>query len=184
VITASTLGVIDAGGLAIAIALAAVVVSAVAIWVTFGQKREETLMTTLGWMEGGTQKRAIGVAAIEYWLSLAESKPVVRLSARSRVLVIRVLFSTAVYLLTASKQGGSTQELDNLARIMDILLHRVDRANPQYSDRFPLLLRAVADARAPRPETPGKEWLKVRTSDLDRWERVLRTIVPEQESAE
>jgi hypothetical protein len=31
------------------------------------------------------------------------------------------------------------QELDNLARIMDILLYRVDRANPQYRDRFPLL---------------------------------------------
>jgi hypothetical protein len=169
--------------LAIAIALAAVAVSAVAIWVSFGQKREETLMTTLGWMEGGTQKRAIGVAAIEYWLSLAESKPVVRLPARSRVLVIRVLFSTAVYLLTASKQGGSMQELDNLSRIMDILLHRVDRADPQYSDRFPLLLRAVADARASRPEIPGKEWLKVRTSDLDEWERVLRMIVPEHESA-
>jgi hypothetical protein len=32
--------------------------------------------------------------------------------------------------------------------------------------------------------SPGKEWLKVRTSDLDQWERVLRTIVPKQELAE
>jgi hypothetical protein len=70
-----------------------------------------------------------------------------------------------------------------LIRIMDILLHRIDRANPQYRDRFPLLLRAVVDARAPRPEIPGKEALKVRTSDLAEWERVLRTIVPEHESA-
>jgi hypothetical protein len=48
------------------------------------------------------------------------------------------------------------QELDNLARIMDILLYRVDRANPQYRDRFPLLLRAVADARASRPDPRAK----------------------------
>jgi hypothetical protein len=32
-------------------------------------------------------------------------------------------------------------------------------------------------------ENPGKEWLKVRTADLDEWERVLHTIVPEHESA-
>jgi hypothetical protein len=168
--------VIDAAGLAIAIALGAVVVSAVAVWVTFGQKREETLMTTLAWMEGGTQKRAVGIAAIEYWLSLAERKPVLRLPPRSRILVIRVLFSTAVYLLTASKQGDSEQELDNLSRIMKILLYRIDRVDAHYRDRFPLLLRAVADARAPRTETQGKKRLRVRKSDVDEWEKVLGTI--------
>ena len=65
-------------------------------------------MSTLAWMEGGTQKRALGLAAIDYWFSLPRARPLVRLNARARELLVNVLFSTAVYLLTASQQGGST----------------------------------------------------------------------------
>jgi hypothetical protein len=103
------------------------------------------------------------------------------------VLVIRVLFSTAVYLLTASEQGDSKQELDNLDRVMKILLVGVDRTDAGYRDRFPLLLEAVSDrmdegvagVQAARPVVKNKEQLRVRESDLDEWKKTLREIVAE-----
>jgi len=97
------------------------------------------------------------------------------------VLVIRVLFSTAVYLprhRSRAARCGSSKPGPDHGHPAPSRRSR-EPAGPQP---LPLLLRAVADARAPQPEVPGKEWLKVRTSDLGEWERVLRTIVPEHES--
>jgi hypothetical protein len=143
---------------AIWVALGALVVSAVTLWVTYGQKREETLMTTLSWMEGGTQKRALGIASIKYWLSLVDRPFIGRLPARSRDLLIRTLFSSAVYLLTASEQGRSVQELDNLTQIMSILVEIGDsqRAARQYLDRYQLLLEVIK--AAPRADLDRHIW--------------------------
>jgi len=79
---------------------------------TYQQKNDELFFNALGFLDGGSQKRNLGISAIElYWKK-----------RRHRKLCRSLLTGSAIYLLQESKQGDAAHELYNLKRIMDILL--------------------------------------------------------------
>jgi hypothetical protein len=76
------------------------------------QKEDQMFYETLDWMSGRTQRRNLGITAMESRWRIP----------RFRELGVPMLCSSAVYLLTASKQRDSGQERFNLRRIMSLLL--------------------------------------------------------------
>jgi hypothetical protein len=75
------------------------------------QKADELFFKALDFLQGGSQKRNLGLSAIElYWRR-----------KRHRPLCVSLLAGSAVYLLRESKQDDASHELYNLDRIMDFL---------------------------------------------------------------
>ena len=110
---------------------------------TFRQKADELFLAGLQYLGGGSQERNLGIAALE----LAWG------SRRHRKIIIPLLGNTASYLLLQSKQRDAAHEIDNLERVMEMLV----RANG--NKEFPKAARdtvalSLARKRAFR-DTPG-----------------------------
>ena len=100
--------------------LAAVIGWTFAIYQLVATRRQRTwelLLESLGWFEGGTQKRSIGIAVIETkWDHQKEF----------RTRWVSILVNQAIYLLTREKDRDARHERANLYRIMNLLaMHHV-----------------------------------------------------------
>src|SRR5215471_3683243 len=80
--------------------------------VTYVQKSDELFFKALDFLGGGSQKRNLGIAAIELYWSNKRHRPV----------CVSLFIGSAIYLLIQSDQDNAAHELHNLDRIMTHLL--------------------------------------------------------------
>ena len=126
------------------------------------QKADELFFKALDFLGGGSQKRNLGIAAIElYWSN-----------KRHRAISVSLLVGSALYLLLQSEQEDATHELHNLDRIMTRLLQPDARA---YTSRrqYERLLAGVRAAREPK-RSAG---LHVDNEQLEAWEQSIAALV-------
>jgi hypothetical protein len=172
--SSSTVSVIPAVASATIIGLGSLAVAAYTQRQTYRQKTEENFFRALNWLTGGSQKRNIAIAAIEaYWYD-----------ERLRDLSIPLLTNSAIYLLLESKQRDAAHEINNLTRMMTLLL-KVNPIGYEYRSQFTALLKAVttAEERAEKRSTVKQEkGLQVDVDDLAKWRTTLgsRLGYPEQ----
>ena len=112
--------------------------------------------------EGGSQKRNLGIAAIELYWSNKRHRPV----------SVSLLIGSALYLLLQSKQKNAAHELHNLDLIMTHLL-RKDSRNATSRKQYERLLEALKTASEPG-RTTG---LQVRRDQLDVWVKGVEDLL-------
>jgi hypothetical protein len=107
-------------------------------WLNYKAATEANFYRALDWLSGGTQKRNLGIAAIEgSW----HARRVQRLSTP-------LLCSSAVYLLLRSMEADSASEVNNLYRIMQLLTARA-KIRPVHEFHYGLLLSALDEKLEP-----------------------------------
>ena len=135
---------------------------------TYQQKSDELFFKALDFLGGGSQKRNLGIAAIElYWAS-----------KRHRPVSVSLLVGSALYLLYESKQEDAAHELHNLDRIMTRLLRDESRAFSTKS-QYERLLAGVRYAQQPS-RTGG---LAIPGQKLQEWDRRLQALAGEKPEA-
>lgn len=127
----------------------------VAARATYLQKADELFFKALDFLGGGSQKRNLGIAAIELYWSNKRHRPV----------SVSLLIGSALYLLVESKQEDAAHELHNLDRIMTQLLRKESR-DAAPGKQYVRLLEAIREARQPG-RTTG---LQVSAAQLATWE--------------
>ena len=131
------------------------------------KKSDELFLKGLEFLGGGTQKRNLGLSAIElYWNTYPHH----------RKLCVSLLIGSAIYLLLHSKQGDAAHEIYNLERIMGILLS--DQG--YYAD----LLKSYTSLKfALEAWNPNAErGLKLDPNKVKNWQSQLATLMPKQSS--
>lgn len=126
------------------------------------QKADELFFKALDFLGGGSQKRNLGIAAIELYWSNKRHRPV----------SVSLLIGSALYLLSESKQEDAAHELHNLDRIMTHLLRRESR-DATSRRQYERLLVAIKAARKPG-RTTG---LEVPEDQLAAWEKDVGQLV-------
>jgi hypothetical protein len=146
--------------------LIAAAVGAVALylsqWLAARESARTRAQEALKWMTGNTQRRNVGLGAIEALWSEPTQWKVLRslgrlarpgaTSAQFRQLVTPILCGSAVYLLAASKQGDKPHELYNLVRIMNLLTSATAVTD---EDGYLAVLKALRDTCRPGRTGPG-----------------------------
>jgi hypothetical protein len=122
---------------------------------TFRQKADELFLAGLQYLEGGSQKRNLGIAALELSWS----------SYRHRKVITSLLVGVALYLLLESKQEKAAHEIENLRNIMKLLTSPKGRACLS-TDQKATLLHALRKRSDQLNEGPG---LWVVKEDCDGW---------------
>ena len=89
--------------------------------INFRQKNDELFFKALDFLrDGGSQNRNLGISAIElYW---SQNRWMDWIPNRRKSVCVSLLSGTAIYLLRESKQKDAAHELNNLDRIMSLLL--------------------------------------------------------------
>jgi len=128
---------------------------------TYEQKSDELFFKALDFLGGGSQKRNLGIAAIELYWSNRRHRPV----------SVSLLIGSALYLLLQSGQDDAAHELHNLDRIMNHLLRPESYAATSRL-QYERLIEAVKSARDPK-RTGG---LRVPESLLEAWEKKLKVL--------
>jgi hypothetical protein len=127
----------------------------------YQQKSEELFFKALDFLGGGSQKRNLGVAAIElYWTN-----------KRHRPVSVSLLIGSALYLLLESKQQDAAHELHNLERIMKILQRKEARLASSRT-QYELLNAAVNTALIPKPTG-----VTVPSVTLNAWSSALTSLM-------
>jgi hypothetical protein len=134
----------------------------VAARATFQQKSDELFFKALDFLGGGSQKRNLGIAAIELYWSNKRHRPV----------SVSLLIGSALYLLSESKQDDASHELHNLDRIMTHLLRHESRAATSRT-QYQRLLSALQTAQL--PDRNGG--LNVPVTKLSEWEIGVKALV-------
>jgi hypothetical protein len=134
----------------------------VAARAVYQQKADELFFKALDFLGGGSQKRNLGIAAIEMYWSNKRHRPV----------SISLLIGSAIYLLLQSGQEDAAHELHNLDRIMTHLLRQESRSFTSRS-QYERLLNAVRAAQQPQ-RSAG---LKVPADSLGAWEKQLESLM-------
>lgn len=130
------------------------------------QKDNELLFIAMEYLGGGSQKRNLGISAIElYWNT-----------DQHRDLCVSLLIGSAIYLLRESHQEDSEHELYNLSRIMTFLLNNAGLNNNTRLNYSQLLL-AVKAAYDPKSDKN----LKVKAEDLNAWKDGLNKLFGNKE---
>jgi hypothetical protein len=129
---------------------------------TYQQKSDELFFKAIDFLGGGSQKRNLGIAAIELYWSNKRHRPV----------SVSLLVGSALYLLLQSGQKDAAHELHNLERIMTHLMRPDSRLFTSRS-QYLRLLAAVRAARVPN-RVAG---LTVPASQLEEWERELNKML-------
>ncbi len=128
----------------------------------YQQKSDELFFKALDFLGGGSQKRNLGIAAIElYWSN-----------KRHRPISVSLLIGSAIYLLSESKQEDASHELHNLDRIMTHLL-RPESFAATSKTQYSRLLAAVQAARS----IVRLRGLDVPPTHLAEWESKIKAIV-------
>lgn len=122
---------------------------------TFRQKADELFLAGLQYLAGGSQKRNLGIAALELsWRS-----------RRHRAFIAPLLVGVASYLLLESKQEDAAHELENLRRAMRLLTSHKGRSSLGDEGKAALL-----DALKRKRQHPGTApGLWVAAKQLDDW---------------
>jgi hypothetical protein len=141
--------VFEAAGLIVG-AIIAAVAGVVAQWFSIRESKRSQAQVVLEsqrtraqealeWMTGESQRRNVGIAAIEAsWTRWQDGE--------FQNLVIPVLCGSATYLLSASDQTDKGHELYNLDRIMALLTERSEaRYLATFRDGYDAVMRAVRD---------------------------------------
>lgn len=126
---------------------------------TFRQKADELFLAGLQYLEGGSQKRNLGIAALELSWS----------SRRHRAVIARLLVGVALYLLSESKQRDAAHEIENLGSIMRLLTSAEGRACLS-ADQRAILLQFL---RRRHGEAQISEGLWVKKQQLDDWIKLM-----------
>jgi hypothetical protein len=137
----------------------------VAARATYQQKSDELFFKALDFLGGGSQKRNLGIAAIElYWSN-----------KRHRDVSVSLLVGSALYLLYESKQEDAAHELHNLDRLMTRLVRPESRA---FSTRtqYERLLAGVLYAQ----QAGRSGGLDISTEKLLSWESSLRALIDQK----
>ncbi|HEY6206871.1 MAG TPA: hypothetical protein VIW21_11960 [Chthoniobacterales bacterium] len=104
----------------------------------YQQKQDELFFKSLDFLRGGSQSRNLGISAIQlYWEA-----------DRHRTLCVSLLVGSAIFLLLASQQGTAAHEINNLKRIMKILLENKKLAAEQ-KPHYEALRDALTAKQAP-----------------------------------
>jgi hypothetical protein len=152
---------------------AAIIGSLVAALVTQRETQRSRAQAALDWMTGDTQRRNVGIAAIEAsWKGRWRNR-------RFRRLATLVLCGTALYLFSWSNQKDAAHEISNLDRIMVLLLKNSE------ARRFPIAYREVLRSiMVNKTIDSGMSWkdratrghtgLFIDTQKLERWAQQLR----------
>jgi len=122
---------------------------------TFRQKADELFLAGLQYLEGGSQKRNLGIAAMELSWS----------SRRHRRVIVPLLVGVASYLLLESGQKDAAHELENLRRVMKLLTGREGRR--RLGDEGKAALLDALKRKKKHPETEPGLW--VTAQQLDDW---------------
>jgi len=110
----------------------------VAARAAYQQKADELFFKALDFLGGGSQKRNLGIAAIElYWAN-----------KRHRAVSVSLLVGSALYLLYESKQDDAAHELHNLDRLMTRLI-RPETREFSTKTQYERLLAGVRHAQQP-----------------------------------
>jgi hypothetical protein len=137
------------------------------------QKREDNFFSSLEWLTGKSQRRNVGIAAVEFFWS-ADEGPKDQIE-RFKSLSIDALSNTAMYLLLESDQGFAVHESNNLRRIMQFLIsvtpEEAEKHSLQYKDLNSALAQAEErrkdDFESAQEEVVEKEAQKRGTSEGD-----------------
>jgi hypothetical protein len=122
---------------------------------TFRQKADELFLVGLQYLEGGTQKRNLGIAALQ--LSWG--------SRRHRRVIAQLLVGVATYLLLESKQEDAVHEVQNLRAIQRLLTSTKGRTYLNPKDKG-ALLDALLSRRGESNRSPG---LWVSEDEINEW---------------
>jgi hypothetical protein len=123
---------------ALAVGLGGWIAAGATTWLNYKAASEANFYRALDWLSGGTQKRNLGIAAVEgAWHT-----------RRVRRLSTPLLCSSAVYLLLRSDERDSANELNNLYRIMYMLTAR-PKINASQVFHYRLLLSALGEKLEP-----------------------------------
>ena len=134
----------------------------VAARATYQQKADELFFKALDFLGGGSQKRNLGIAAIElYWSN-----------KRHRAVSVSLLVGSALYLLYESKQEDAAHELHNLDRLMTRLV-RPETHEFSTKTQYERLLSGVRHAQQPG-RTGG---LAIPTEKLKEWDASLSKLL-------
>lgn len=147
---------------ALVVGLGGWVAAGATTWLNYKTASEANFYRALDWLSGGTQKRNLGIAAIEgTWHT-----------RRTRRLSTSLLCASSVYLLLRSGAGDSADEVNNLHRIMQML---IGRAKVERSQEFHyrLLLKALEEKLEPG-FTGG---LKIPAETVGEWKSMVIAIV-------
>jgi hypothetical protein len=169
--TASIIAAIIAG-------FVGILVGMVAAGVQYRMMSDELFYKALDFLEGGSQRRNLGIAAIE----LSWNK------RRFRPISTALLIGSALYLLLESKQEQAAHETYNLDRIMKRLLH-ADTYKFSTQAEYKLLQNALEKAkqaaigRQSGTSPSASRGLILSTEMLQEWEDLLATILPHDKTA-
>jgi hypothetical protein len=126
---------------------------------TFRQKADELFLAGLQYLEGGSQKRNLGIAALELSWS----------SRRHRRVIAPLLVGVALYLLSESKQQDAAHEIENLRSIMKLLTSKKGRSCLGADQRTTLL--QVLRKRYGESDRGQGLWVEKR--ELDDWIKLM-----------
>jgi hypothetical protein len=130
--------------------------------VTAKREADALFLTALAFLGGGTQKRNLGLSAIElYWKEYPQHKR----------LCTSLLVGSAIYLLLRSNQKDAAHEVYNLHRIMDYILD--DRSyDGKLRKRYESLLEALS-SRKYKVQTEDHGGLCLAKETMDGWHEKL-----------
>ena len=120
----------------------------------YQQKQDELFFKSLDFLRGGSQSRNLGISAIQlYWNA-----------NRHRTLCVALLAGSGIFLLLASQQGSAAHEINNLKRIMDMLLE-----NKKFSAEQKPSYEALRDALIAKQAVGHSGSLTLNTPLLEQW---------------
>lgn len=152
---------------ALVVALGGWVLAGMTTWLGYKTKSEENLYRAFDWLSGGTQKRNLGIAAVEGSWHLR----------RVRRLSTPLLCSSAVYLLLRSSENDSPNELNNLYRMMQMLTPAATIRH-EHQFHYRMLLDALNEKR--KPAFAGG--LIVSSEKLDEWQSGVAAVLGNPQS--
>lgn len=154
---------LDQGVAAIIGAMIGLVGGFIVAGMNYWQKSDELFFKALDYLGGKSQRRNLGISAIElYWGK-----------RRHRDVCISLLSGSAIYLLRESGQGDAAHELHNLYRIMALLLS-ISKVKKSQEANYKNLKEAVECASAKSPSDGG---LIVEAAKLRQWKNELDKLV-------
>jgi len=130
----------------------------------YKQKQDELFFKALDFLRRGSQNRNLGISAIQlYW----EGR-------RHRTLCVSLLVGSAIYLLLASEQGSAPHEVNNLNRIMDMLLTNKHTSTAQKS-QYEALRDALTTKQKQNQSHPTG--LDVPPELITKWLKDCQTVI-------
>ena len=167
----------DEGLAAIIAGLFGLMAGGLAVGYENARKKDELFYKALDFLGGGSQKRNLGIGAIELYGT----------KTRHHALSVSLLIGSAIYLLKESTQKDAAHELNNLNRMMTfILLYKVPNTSIHLQLRR--LQNAILDSKNKQEELIKQKiegnkkedeeirGLIVPIEDLDNWNNKINSI--------